>query len=233
MAASDFDIESLAKYLHLNVSQVTRMANRGKLPGRRIGGEWRFAEAEIHHWLEERIGVSDDEELAQVEDVLDSRPSEFTSVAAMLPVTAVAAQMAARTRSSVIDQMCRLAEASGYLWDAAKMTEAVRAREQLHPTALDNGVALLHPRRPLSGVLSEPVLALGCTQQGIPFGHSRGMMTDVFFLICSADDAGHLRTLARLSRIVGDRDLLTVLRNADSPAEMVDAVRRCEEELFA
>ena len=27
------------------------------------------------------------------------------------------------------------------------MTEAIRNREELYPTAMDNGVALLHPRR--------------------------------------------------------------------------------------
>ena len=51
MPNNDFDIDSLAAYLHLSPQQVMRMADRGKLPGRKLGGQWRFAEAEIHHWL--------------------------------------------------------------------------------------------------------------------------------------------------------------------------------------
>ena len=98
--------------------------------------------------------------------------------------------------------MVDLAAETGLLWDAEKMTAAVRERENLHPTALENGVALLHPRRPLQQILAEPLVALGITQAGIPFGESHGVLTDVFFLICSTDDASHLRILARLSRLI-------------------------------
>ena len=50
------------------------------------------------------------------------------------------------------------------------MADAVRAREDMMPTALDIGVALLHPRRPLASILDRPLLALGRTDRGIPFG---------------------------------------------------------------
>ena len=116
----------------------------------------------------------------------------------------MAVPLNARTRTSVIDKMVQLAAATGWLWDPDKMAEAVAAREHLHSTALDNGVALLHPRRPQPNILAQPFLAFGRTHRGIPFGDARGRLTDVFFLILSTDDRGHLRTLARLSRLIGD-----------------------------
>ena len=88
------------------------------------------------------------------------------------------------------------------------MVEAVRAREELHPTALDSGVALLHPRRPMPSILGGPILAMARTERGIPFGGRHGADTDLFFLICSIDDRDHLQTLARLSRLAVDPDLL-------------------------
>ena len=45
----DLDVPKLAEYLHLTPEQVKKMAVRGRLPGRRVGGQWRFSEAEIHH----------------------------------------------------------------------------------------------------------------------------------------------------------------------------------------
>jgi PTS system nitrogen regulatory IIA component len=39
-------------------------------------------------------------------------------------------------------------------------------------------------------------------------------MTDVFFLVCSVDDRGHLQALARLSRILTLPRLLDALRDA-------------------
>ena len=113
MASDDFDVSSLAAYLHLSPQQVSRLADRGKLPGRKIGGQWKFAQADIHHWLEDRIGLSDEEELVQVEDVLeraDRRENrESVSLYELLPVEAIALPLPCRTRGSVIQEMVKLA----------------------------------------------------------------------------------------------------------------------------
>lgn len=217
MPHGDFDIDSLAVYLHLTPQQVTRLADRGRLPGRKVAGRWRFARAEIHHWLERRIGLSDEDELVEVEDVLQrsagAGQQREICIAELLPPKAIAIPLAARTRNSVITRMVDLAANTGWLWDPPKMIEAVRAREDMHPTALENGVALLHPRRPMARILSQPVLALGRTGTGIPFGGA-APMTDVFFLVCSVEDRGHLRVLARLSRVLSFPGFLDALREA-------------------
>ena len=57
MVWEDFDINSLAAYLHLTPDQVKKMAERGQVPGRQLGEGWKFSRAEIHHWLEDKIGV--------------------------------------------------------------------------------------------------------------------------------------------------------------------------------
>lgn len=226
----DFDIERLAAYLHMMPAAVLKLAERGKLPGRRVGGDWRFSAAEIHHWLEDRIGLSDAGELAQVEGALDRAgdpADEQISIADLLPVEAIEVPLDARTRGSVIVEMTELAARTHLLWDAGKMAEAVRAREEMHSTALDNGVALLHPRRPMSGILAEAVLALGVAPHGVPFG-SGGSLTDIFFLICSTSDHEHLRILARLSRVINDQELLAAMRAAKDAATLHQLLRQRE-----
>jgi PTS system nitrogen regulatory IIA component len=236
MPAEDFDIASLAAYLHLNPDQVLRMAERGKLPGRKLGGSWKFAEAEIHHWLEARIGASDESELIEVENVLDQGRQheealdQAVSIAELLPLGAIAVPLASRTRNGVVDDMVELAASTGWLWDPEKMGEAIRTRESLHPTAIDNGVALLHPRRPLNNVVAEPFIALGITTSGIPFGAARGGLTNVFFLILATSDREHLRMLARLSRLISDADFVTRLRGATSSAEAHELISKREKE---
>lgn len=217
MPQRDFTIETLAAHLHLTPQQVSRLADREKLPGRKVGGSWRFSRADIHHWFEQRIGASDEEELVQVEDVLGRSAATGETfeidLGGLLMLDAIAVPLAARTQGAVIRAMVDLAVATGMLWDAEKMTEAIMVREQMHPTALENGVALLHPRRPMTSILGRPLVALGLTPSGIPFG-GRGGLTDVFFLICSVDDRGHLQTLARLSRVITVPGLLESLRAA-------------------
>ena len=235
MPATDFDLDSLAQFLHVAPAQVLKLAERGNVPGRKISGQWRFSKGEIHHWLEDRIGAGDEVDLAQVQNLLDQaaggRESESVTISELLLPEAIAIPLAARTRNSVIKSMVELAANTGHLWDPAEMAEAVQARESLHPTALDSGVALLHPRRPLGHLLAEPLLGLGRTTGGIPFGSERGQLTDIFFLICSVDDSQHLRTLARLSRLVSAAGFLDALRGANTPAEALAVVRTFEQQL--
>lgn len=235
MAAKDLDLDQLAAYLHLTPAQVAKLADREKIPGRRIAGQWRFSEAEIHHWLEERIGVANEQELADVQGVLE-RTAEADEPAIqlrefLLP-EAIAAPLKARTRTSVIKAMAELASQTGMLWDADKMAEAVKAREDLHPTALESGVALLHPRRPQTSILAQAILAVGRTAGPVPFGGPGGGMTDIFFLICSTGDREHLRLLAHLSRILADADLLAAIRAASGPKAVYHALLECESKYF-
>jgi PTS system nitrogen regulatory IIA component len=231
MAQDDFDIDGLASYLHMMPAGVAKLADRGKLPGRRVAGQWRFARAEIHHWLEDRIGLSDGQELVRVEDLLDRVPNadgaQDVCITKLLLTESIAVPLTARTKGSAVDKMIELVANTGLLWDPGKMVDAVRQREAMHSTALDNGVALLHPRRPIPSILSEAVLAMGVCIQGIPFGGS-GVLTDIFFLICSTNDHEHLRILARLSRIIQCTDLLNNLRNAPDGASAYQLIAQRE-----
>jgi len=232
MPHADFDVETLSQYLHITPAQVVKMAERQAVPARKIGGQWKFSRAEIHHWLEDRIGAGDGTDLAHVQGFLDQaaegRDPATVRISELLLPEAIAIPLPAKTRSSVIKSMVELAAKTGHLWDPAEMAEAVEARERLLPTALDNGVALLHPRRPLANILAQPLLALGRTVQGIPFGSDSGQLTDVFFLICSIDDSQHLRTLARLSRLIATEGFLAGVREATDAAGVVNLVEQLE-----
>ncbi|MGW8257806.1 MAG: PTS sugar transporter subunit IIA, partial [Thermoguttaceae bacterium] len=189
---------------------------------------------EIHHWFEQRSGLSDEEELLKVENVLQrsakADSQEDISLAELLPIEAIAIPLHARTRHSVIEGMVKLAAGTGWLWDTKAMAEAVRAREDIHPTALENGVALLHPRRPMTKILAQPFLALGCTVSGLPFGGDVPL-TDVFFLICSTDDRVHLRVLARLSRLLTLPGFLNELHQVADAKAAKQLIIEAEEKL--
>ena len=158
-----FDLPSLAKYLHLTPHQVEKLVKRDEIPSRRIGGELRFSRAEVHQWMESRMGLLDDAGLAAVESQMQGDGDNVAaglSIHDLLLEEAIAIPLGARTKSSVITNMTQMAMNTGMLWDADKMADAIKAREDLQSTAMDNGVAILHPRRPQSGILAEGFLAL-------------------------------------------------------------------------
>jgi PTS system nitrogen regulatory IIA component len=231
MSGKDFDLEQLAAYLHFTPDQIQKLIKRGELPGRKVQGQWRFSESEIHHWLENRIGMSSPEELEEVERWFErSAPDEESPVvlADLLSVDAIAIPLKSRTSTAVIRDMCHLAANTGKLWDESAMAQAVQAREQLLSTALENGVALLHPRRPQPNLLAESFLAMGIALSPLPFGNRSGRQTDLFFLIGAENDRIHLRIQARLGRLISDPNLLEQLRHAESPWDAHQIIQQAE-----
>jgi len=48
------DADEVARLLKINEQTVKRMANRGELPGFRIGNRWRFMRQDILDYIEEQ-----------------------------------------------------------------------------------------------------------------------------------------------------------------------------------
>jgi PTS system nitrogen regulatory IIA component len=215
MSGETMDLEQVARYLQRDAREVARLASRGQLPGRKVGGEWRFARAEITHWVENQMHAYTEQELAGLEGQPAADDPDVI-IGTLLPEACVAVPLQARTKASVLEELVDLAGRSWQVYDPDALREALRQREALASTALDNGVALPHPHRPLPNALGEAVLAYGRSFGGIPFGHPRGVLTDLFFFIACRDDRTHLRTLARLSRILLRPGLLDELRAANS-----------------
>jgi PTS system nitrogen regulatory IIA component len=226
------DLNQLARYLQRDLREVTKMASRGYLPGHKVSGEWRFARAEINHWIETQMHAYTEQELAALETAgtRDAEPEGV--ITGLLQEASMAVPFAAGTRASVLKGLVQLAEQSWQVYDPEAVLEAIRQREEMGSTALASGVAIPHPRRPLPAALGESVVAYGRTASGIPFGSPHGNLTDIFFLVCCRDDRTHLRVLARLSRLLLRPDFIDELRAADTAADTWQVIEAAERDLL-
>jgi PTS system nitrogen regulatory IIA component len=231
MGSDMMDLDQLAVYLQRDKREVSKLASRGHIPGHKVSGEWRFARAEINHWLETQLPGYSEEQLSALETHNGSLEAE-PLLTTLLPQACVAVPLAATTRASALKEMVTLAEQSWQVYDPKAILEAIRAREEMSSTALLGGVAIPHPRRPLPAALGESVVAFGRTVSGIPFGAAHGGLTDLFFLVCCMDDRTHLRVLARLARLMLRPGFADLLRSADNAHDAWQLMRDAENELI-
>lgn len=212
-----YSLDELARQLGRDRREIERLVERGRIPGRKVAGEWVFHSVEITHWLEQEMRAFTDRELQAVEE---SQRSE--SVDPELPVSSLLhpetceVPLEARTKRSVLESLVEVAGRTWQVWEPAKILSAVREREEILSTAYDNGVAIPHPRNPLPDVIGESIIAFGRTFAGVPFGAPGGRLTDLFFLILSRDPRTHLQVLARLGRLMQLPDFLDDLRGTES-----------------
>lgn len=232
MGNDTMTLEQLASYLQRDLREVTKLASRGRLPGRKVSGEWRFARAEINHWIETQLFAYSEAELTALEKGDTRDGSGELLISALLSEACIAVPLPATTRASVLKELVTLAEQSWVVYNPLAILEAVRQREDLGTTALGSGVAIPHPHRPIPGALGESVIAFARTASGIPFGAERGGLTDLFFLVLCQDDRTHLRVLARLSRLLLRPGFVDSLREADSPAEAWQLIETAERDVL-
>src|SRR5436309_14509528 len=118
------DIEELASYLSRDVREVGKLASRGVLPGRKVNGEWRFARAEINHWLETRLHEYSSDELAALESAHATDIPE-PLLGSLLSQSTVAVPLPASTRGSVLRELVKLAEQSWQVYDSDAVLPAI------------------------------------------------------------------------------------------------------------
>lgn len=227
-----YSLDELARQLGRDRREIEKLVNRGRIPGRKISGEWQFHPMEITHWLEQEMREYTDRELAVLEqthrsvEVNDPHP-----VAALLRVETVQVPLEARTKRSVLESLVELAGRTWEVWQPAALLTAIQERETVLSTAFENGVAIPHPRNPLPDALGQSVIAFGRTLSGIPFGAPNRGMTDLFFLVVCRDSRTHLHVLARLGRMLQNTEFLERLRSAEDSVSAYHIICEADREI--
>lgn len=224
-----YSLDELARQLGRDRREIEKLVNRGRIPGRKVAGEWQFHPAEITQWLEREMREFTDRELAQFERSQQSdEPETELALSSLITPELVEVPLQAKTKRSVLESLVEVAGRTWQVWEPATVLSAVQAREEVMSTAFDCGVAIPHPRNPLPDVLGQPVVAFGRTFSGVPFGAPNGSLTDLFFLVLTRDARTHLAILARLGRMIRDPEFLERLRTTDSATESYQLILACD-----
>ncbi len=222
--------------LGADLRRVERMAQRGEIPCQKVGGQFRFNRAQITEWLQQEMGGMSHDHLAGVDaGMTEQRQTQQDElvITPLLRPDAVTTHLGSRTKDSTLRELVSLATQTGLVVDERALLEAVLHREELCSTAIDRGIAIPHPRRPLPDALSGPILVVAKTPQGIAFGAPDGRMTTLFFLIASQDDRHHLHVLARLCRMLHDERFPARLEETETPGEIIELLTSRENEVLS
>jgi mannitol/fructose-specific phosphotransferase system IIA component (Ntr-type) len=111
--------------------------------------------------------------------------------------------------------------------------QALKAREDMCPTCITEGVAIPHSRNALVGLVDNPVIAYGRHKNGIDFGALDGKPVKHFFLLCAPNVRQHLQLLVRLARLVNSAKFRSQLTAAKLPDQVIALIREAEEQFPA
>jgi len=231
------NLEEVAEYLHLDPDAVERLVKDQQIPFERHGARVIFRKIEIDSWALPRILGLEGRQLADYHRRTSDDTRHFLRQAALLPQMIrpefIDPMLPAKTKSSVLREMVRLAGKTDRVWDSRGLLAGLQAREELCSTGLPGGLAILHTRQAEDFLFESLFLVLGRTVQPVPFGAPDGGRTDLCFLIACPDERLHLHVLARLCMMAQKTDLLPKLRSAADAPAMHEQLIAAENEVLA
>lgn len=187
-------LKEVARYLKLNERTVLKMAHEGRIPAVQIARQWRFKEDRINEWFDAQIPSPPEKKLSRIAypDGKEIWLHEFLREDLIQP------NLTGETVTDVLKEMVELLMVGGYLKRPRIFLNALFDREMIITTAVGRGIAIPHPRHPLSDLFKEDLLVVGISDPGIDWSAMDGEPVHLVFLICTTSDALHVRILSRI-----------------------------------
>jgi|SRR4029453_10624956 mannitol/fructose-specific phosphotransferase system IIA component (Ntr-type) len=127
-----------------------------------------------------------------------------------------------RKVSNALREIIELLAQTGKIGNPRAFFEKVLAREEAHPSVVENGAAFPHARTDL---VDEIVVGIGRSRAGILFGHD-GVRAQLIFVIGVPERLvnDYLICVGTLVRLVRDEAIRSALLHAQTPPEFIAAL---------
>jgi mannitol/fructose-specific phosphotransferase system IIA component (Ntr-type) len=144
------------------------------------------------------------------------------ALADLLDEKQVILRLRSRKPANALGEIVRVLAENGRIDQPEKFLEQVLAREQAHPSVVEQGVVFPHARTDL---VNEIILGIGRSRAGIPFGEN-GVRAHLIFLIGVPRQLvnDYLICVGTLARLVKDDAIRSTLLNAQTAREFLDAL---------
>lgn len=213
-------IEEAAKFLNMSEGAIRLLAEKG-ISLRDQNGKMLVKTAEIRDWLHRGIRYFDPAQLKVLER---DYSGQSTRIAPLLDPRCIKMKLTGVTKTGVIAELVDILVERGGVDPKyrERVMTAVIERERMCSTALADGVAIPHPREPLTGIIKKPRLILGLSWRGIDLEAFDGQLTHVVALLCTTRIDMHLQILAGLTKLLRNARLRVAMCRAKDEQGAID-----------
>ncbi|MCD6094226.1 MAG: PTS sugar transporter subunit IIA [Candidatus Omnitrophica bacterium] len=136
---------------------------------------------------------------------------------------AVSVNLLAKDKKGVIEELVDLLIKAGEAEQKDVLVKTLMEREELGSTGIGQGIAIPHGK---SDTIRKLTGAVGISKQGVKFDALDGELVYIFFLLVAPRDSSgpHLKALARISRLLKDKNFCLSLRQAKSEKELLKII---------
>ncbi len=237
----DLKIKDVADLLNVSESTIRRWLADGKIPAYRINQHYFFSRSEIENWvishkLDKTDGVSPFTRSKEMES-LAVKPqkspatggSKQFSLFRALHKGDVLHHLKGHSKEEIIrTAMKKVAKTLNI--DAEVMTDLLLDRENLMPTALNNGIAVPHTRDSLLDSHYDVIFVV-CLDEPLEYGALDGKPVHTLFFLFACEDKRHLHLLAKIAHLSSQPQALEFFKGKPSKEALLAFIKEWESQI--
>lgn len=216
-------IDQAAALLRIPRSKVQRWVQQGQIPCKIKGKRCYFKKKEILDWAKSH-------DLMVFDTGTDSgRPDEDSiNLKAGIERGGVFFKLEGNDAASVLKNAVEVIPFPPHV-DRENVLEALISREEIASTGIGKGVAIPHPRHPIS--IKKFMIPVFFLQKDIDFHSVDGKPISVLFFLFSPSTQVHLKLLSKLSFCLRETDFLASLKNCRNVKSVLKLIEEHESQL--
>lgn len=227
----DLKIKDVAELLQVSEATIQRWLKDGEIPFYRIHGDYCFNRTEIEDWvLKQNVAKKGDSisfsPFHNEEDPANKSGSKQFGLYRALHKGQVLLNVPGNTKEEVIRNTMKSLEKDLNL-DADVLTDLLLERENLMPTALNQGIGVPHTRDFLLSAHYD-VVTVVFPKKPIEYGALDGLPVHTLFFLFACEDKRHLHLLAKIAHLSSQNESLALLQKKPSKDKLLDYVKEWE-----
>ena len=187
-------IEEVAAYIRVSERTVYDWAQKGELPGGKLGTTWRFKRADIEKWVNDRLS----RETSSTGGVKRAATSSFV----LTPERVVLLEHA--TKKEVLTKLSGLLAETPFVKDGAALLKGILEREELMSTGIGFGIGVPHVR--INSVTDLVMAVAVCRQPVADYASLDEEPVQIVCMLAARTDqhTQYIRTLSAISSRLKD-----------------------------
>jgi PTS system nitrogen regulatory IIA component len=186
-------IEEVAAYIRVSERTVYDWAQKGDLPGGKLGTTWRFKREDVENWVNSRLSSS---------SASSSAPGGVTSSAVLTAERVVL--LDAVDKKTVLTHLVGLLAETPFVRNHDELLKGILAREELMSTGIGFGIGVPHVR--IDSVTDLVMAVAVCKQPVMEYTSLDGDPVQIVCMLAARSDqhTKYIRTLSSISSRLKD-----------------------------
>lgn len=224
----DLKIKDVAELLNVSETTIRRWIAEGKIPNYRINQYYYFSRTEIENWvishqLDKTHGSSpftDKKESGHTaQKPVSKGGSKQFSLFRAVHKGDVLHNVPGQTKEEIIRATMKIVAKKLHI-DADVMADLLLDREQMMPTALNNGIGVPHTRDSLLSGPHDAVIVV-FPKEHLNYGALDGLPVHTLFFLFACEDKRHLHLLAKIAHLSSQTPALELFKSKPSKENLL------------